>query len=227
LRLRIRVVTDVDPGRDVIAAIADIPVRHGQAPQVDIVAAQHDLLARRLGRRDHARLDAPFQALDHGPRQRLRGDAKRERDPVAGAEQVGQGRHPGALDVLEQQCGAALIGDQAAEGADLVDRIDLLADTQQLAALLEARDEIAERAVGRGGIRGRMHVAAHETIPLRKFAMDGIPPESADRSRPRRHLDLPPPDRYPVHLTSLQSNAGKQTPMGFARAWQGTCKTGG
>ena len=141
-----------------------------QPVEVDVVAGEHDLLARRLSRPSFGSESAIDFSL---PRLRtlstspcggcisstsleLRGDvvevldAEGEAHPALGAELVDQERVLRALDVLEQQRRPAGLHDAVGDLRDLEIGVDLGGDANELALALEERDPLAQV----GGRRG-------------------------------------------------------------------------
>jgi hypothetical protein len=89
-------------------------------------------------------------------------DAERHRHAPLGAELVDQQRMARALDVLEQQCGAARLHDAVVDLRDLEVGVDLGVDADELALALEQRDPLAE--VGGRGHRGQSRASAYAAV---------------------------------------------------------------
>ena len=97
-------------GADVAAAVARPEFRRRECGEVDVVAAQHDLVDRRLGFRDANRRDPPVhdgaRLRDHLGDREIGIEPDRERVALlARAQHVGEDARAGAVagDVLEQQ----------------------------------------------------------------------------------------------------------------------------
>src|SRR6185437_13330362 len=116
---------------------------------------------------DLARRDGPVQLghrgadeVDHG---HLRVLVQRDGDALLrGAEGVEQHAHAAvlvALDVLEQQGGAALLlADHVGDGAHLLIPVDVLGDALELADLLDARHPLAQVS--------HRHVRSFSSVPF-------------------------------------------------------------
>src|SRR5690606_22285756 len=96
------------------------------------------------------------QQLAHFPQCRHVLLAHAEGHPLGGAEQVGEHRGGMALDVLEQQGGAARFQGAVADLGDIQVRVHFHGDALQLAALFEKANEVAQISVfhGAGSRRG-------------------------------------------------------------------------
>ena len=203
-------------GADVAAAVAGPEFRRREFRQVDVVAAQHDLVDRRLAisapaparscRFMMVRDSAIISAIE-----RSGIEADRERIALlAGAQHVGEHARAGfvAGDVLEQQRRRLLAARRhVGDGGKLLVGGDLLADALQFAVPLDQRHPFAQVAPARlAGRPWRWRAAAAARrcgVPCvrayRRFAgrrsraVTGIRPgcRAAARSRDRRGRSPP------------------------------------
>ena len=89
------------------------------------------------------RLDLQLDQLSDG----VERVAKQEAGAVEGAEQVGQHREGGALDLAEQEGGTAGLVNPALDGGDFEIRVDRLADLDKLAVRGQVGDAVGEVSV--------------------------------------------------------------------------------
>ena len=144
------------PGADVAAAVAVVHQRHRQAAQVDVLAAQNVLLARRRVAADDDRRDGlAVGALDvlaaqFGQR-RLRIEPHRDRHAAIGRQRRAEVAKAGVvLDAFHQRRRRRQFADAAHDRAGLVFPVDLLRDAHGVAGGDAGIDEFAV-AAGWGG----------------------------------------------------------------------------
>ena len=143
---------DQIPGAQIAAAVALVHHGHRQVEQIDLVARNDDVLARRVvdhDRRDHLVLALGVDLVEL-PQRRIHRQAERHRDAAPGGDRIGDDAELRAviLDIAEQERRPVALARQPADPGQLLIPIDLVVDGAQVAGRVDGAEEAPEILVG-------------------------------------------------------------------------------